>query len=78
MVEYETNLDELVNRRNNIAHGLDDSVVKSTDYERLQRTVLQAMDSIALVIVDALDRTSYIRPGGSRSTEYLWISGEMR
>lgn len=78
MIEYEANLDELVNRRNNIAHGVDDSVVKATDYDRLQQAVLQAMDSIALSIVDALDKSSYMYPTGSRRTESSWITGEMR
>lgn len=78
LAEYEANLDELVNRRNNIAHGVDESVVKSTDYDRLQRAVLQAMDSIALVIVDALDSGFYLRQMGPRSTESFWLTGEMR
>lgn len=78
LAEYDANLDELVNRRNNIAHGIGDSVVKSTDYDRLQRAVLQAMDSIALVIVDALDRSAFLHPLGTRFTDTYWITGEMR
>lgn len=78
MSEYDVHLDELVNRRNNIAHGIDDSVVRSTDYERLQRSVFQAMDSIALAIIEALDQSSYLCAPGLRSNEQSWLSGEMR
>jgi hypothetical protein len=78
MQQYEVGLDELVNRRNNIAHGIDDSVVKATDYERLQRNVFQAMDWIAFAIVDALDRSLYLHPAGNRGTEFFWVVGEMR
>jgi hypothetical protein len=78
MSEYDVHLDELVNRRNNIAHGIDDSVVKSNDYDRLQRSVFRAMDSIALAIVGALDDASYLCPSGIRIADSTWLSGEMR
>ncbi len=78
MSEYDVQLDELVNRRNNIAHGIDDSVVRSTDYERLQRAVFHAMDSIALAIVGALDEALYLCPPGLRSDGQAWLNGEMR
>jgi hypothetical protein len=78
MADYEANLDELVNRRNSIAHGDDESVVKSTDYDRLQRAVFQAMDSIALAIVEALERGTHMYHMGTRFSESSWVTGEMR
>lgn len=62
MSEYEGSLDELVNRRNNIAHGVDSGVVKFTDYDRLQKAVFKTMDSVALAIVDSLERSAYLHP----------------
>jgi hypothetical protein len=77
MAEYDQSLDELVNRRNNIAHGSDDAIVKATDYDRLQRTVFRAMDELALVIVEAIDQSSYLYAGVPRLSE-AWLVGEMK
>jgi hypothetical protein len=77
MAEYDQSLDELVNRRNNIAHGSDDSIVKATDYDRLQKSVFRAMDELALVIVDAIDQSSYLYLGSARLSE-AWPIGEMK
>lgn len=75
---YEANLDELVNRRNNIAHGIDDGVVRATDYDRLQRAVFGAMDLIALAITEALEQESYLRPTLPFGSEQSLTAGEMR
>jgi hypothetical protein len=77
MNEYETALDELVNRRNSIAHGDDDSVVKATDYGRLQKAVFGAMDFLALMIVDALDQARYLNTRPLRVNELHFCVGEM-
>jgi hypothetical protein len=78
MEVYETNLNELVNRRNNIAHGIDDSSVRATDYERLEKTVFEAMDFIVISIIVALEQESYRRPGYPYPTEISLSVGEMR
>jgi hypothetical protein len=77
MEGYEESLNELVNRRNNIAHGIDDAVVRSTDYDRLERAVFGAMDFVVLTIIEALEQEIYLKTeqfGGRR--ECLSI-GEM-
>jgi hypothetical protein len=57
--EYHAEFDELVNRRNNIAHGADADPVKESDYERLRKAVFQAMDELALTIVEAFENASF-------------------
>jgi hypothetical protein len=52
-------LDELRNRRNNIAHGFDSSVVREADYERLRRAAFEFMDEVTLAIVDTLENERY-------------------
>jgi len=54
-------LDELVNRRNNIAHGADSTPVKETDYERLRKAVFQTMDELTLSIVAAIENAQFSR-----------------
>jgi hypothetical protein len=78
MESYEANLNELVNRRNNIAHGIDDGVVRATDYDRLQRAVFGAMDLIALAITEALEQESYMKPPTPFGSEPSLTAGEMR
>lgn len=56
-------LDELLNRRNNIAHGGGGDPVRTTDYERLQKSAFQAMDELALTIAVAIENTHYARTG---------------
>lgn len=78
MESYEANLNELVNRRNNIAHGIDDGVVRATDYDRLQRAVFGAMDLIALAITEALEQESFMKPPPPFGSEHSLTAGEMR
>ncbi len=65
---YYTDLDELVNRRNNIAHGGDGDPVKERDYERLQKSAFGAMDELALSIVSAIEGAQYSRQQLSGTT----------
>lgn len=58
---YHSELDELVNRRNNIAHGFDSDPVKGSDYERLRKAVFQAMDEMTLIVVSAVEKTHFTR-----------------
>jgi hypothetical protein len=58
---YHVLLDELVNRRNNIAHGADSTPVKEKDYERLRKAVFQTMDELTLSIVSAIENAQFTR-----------------
>jgi hypothetical protein len=58
---YHAELDELVKRRNDIAHGADSDPVKELDYERLRKAVFQAMDELALSVVSAVENTRFLR-----------------
>jgi len=58
---YHAELDELVKRRNDIAHGADSDPVKESDYERLRKAVFQAMDELTLSVVAAVENTSFRR-----------------
>lgn len=60
--DYHAPLDELVNRRNNIAHGADSDPVKETDYERLRKAVFHTMDELTLSIVSAIENSQFARP----------------
>lgn len=59
--DYESDLDELVHRRNNIAHGVDAGMVASRVYEKLQRSAFGFMDVLTLSIVGAIEAGSYLR-----------------
>jgi hypothetical protein len=63
---HEAALDELVNRRNNIAHGIDPSTVREVDYERLKKVTFEAMDEITLAIVGAVERQQHLRTPAER------------
>jgi len=69
---------ESTNRRNSIAHGADDAIVRAGDYERLQKSVFQAMDLLVLTIIDAIERQSYLRQVPISFAEQTLTSGEMR
>ena len=78
MESYEESLNELVKRRNNIAHGIDDAIVRGTDYRRLEKAVLEAMDLIVLTIIEALEQETYLKPGRINGPESELNIGEMR
>lgn len=78
MKSYEESLNELVNRRNSIAHGLDDANVRATDYDRLERAVFEAMDLMVLAIIEALEQEVYLRPDRRDGSEEQLCVGEMR
>jgi hypothetical protein len=59
--KHESSLDELVNRRNNIAHGSDNLPVREVEYERLRKAAFDAMDEITLAIVHASENRLFVR-----------------
>lgn len=63
---YEPDLDELVHRRNNIAHGVQVNPVAADLYDRLRRSTFGFMDELALLVVGAIEKGSYLRqPAGT-------------
>lgn len=58
---YENDLDELVYRRHDIAHGLNFDTVRKQLYERLQRSAFSFMDELTLAIVDSVENSRYLR-----------------
>lgn len=58
---YDNDLDELVYRRHNIAHGVDLTPVRKDLYERLQRMAFNFMDELTLAIVTAVEKSEYLR-----------------
>jgi hypothetical protein len=58
---YERDLDELVNRRHSIAHGVDLNSVRRDLYERLQRAAFHFMDELTLAIVGSVESSAYLR-----------------
>lgn len=61
MSEYYIALDELKNRRNNIAHGADDSPIKDPIFEGLRKSVFEVMDLLTLAIIEAVEHRSFLR-----------------
>jgi hypothetical protein len=57
----EGTVNELLRRRNNIAHGSARSGVKVTDYRTLESSVLGIMGRVVTFIFDALDNRRYLR-----------------
>jgi hypothetical protein len=58
---YERDLYELVNRRHDIAHGLDVNPIRETTFEKLQRVAFHFMDELTLLIVEAIEGSSYLK-----------------
>jgi len=58
---YESNLNELARRRHGIAHGIEVSPIPSDVYERLQKAAFNVMDELALLIVDTVERSGFVR-----------------
>lgn len=57
--EHEKNIDMLVNLRNSIAHGSERMGIKETDYEKLEKSVLEIMDGSILILIDQLKNEKY-------------------
>ncbi len=78
MESYEESLNELVRRRNNIAHGIDDANVRAADYDRLEKAVFASMDLMVLAIIEALEKESYLRSDLWDGSDEQLCVGEMR
>jgi hypothetical protein len=61
LASYEDDLNELVYRRHNIAHGIDLSPVRKDIYEKLRKAAFEFMDELTLSIVGAVENFGYLK-----------------
>ncbi|NKC10766.1 MAG: hypothetical protein GKR94_00730 [Gammaproteobacteria bacterium] len=59
---------QLVNRRNDVAHGSQRDGVKAQEYNRMEHTVFKMMDDFMLLIVCALRGTVFRKPASIAGT----------
>jgi hypothetical protein len=58
--DFEEDLESLVSRRHPIAHGETDSIVKESDYVRLETNALLFMEDLVRVLTSALVDQEYL------------------
>lgn len=66
--QYEGNINKLLNRRNSISHGSQKQGIEATEYNDVERDVLQIMDELRLMIFDSLVKKKYLR---ERELEFM-------
>lgn len=59
---HETELRQLVGRRNKIAHGEKLEIENLGQLQKLEHAAMLAMHELALAVVECLDRKSYLKP----------------
>lgn len=59
--EHGGNISNLVNRRNNIGHGMERKGIDERIYGPLQSSVYEIMDSVIMLIADSLAQERYLR-----------------
>ena len=67
---HDGTIHNLVNRRNNIAHGLERSGISEGDFDKLQKAVYEVMDEVMSMVMTSLSKQSFLRPvpsGGQTS-----------
>lgn len=62
--KYEGTISQLLNRRNNIAHGLDRDGIDAAKFSTLQNDVYEVMDSVLLMIMKSLRDKTYLSSSG--------------
>jgi hypothetical protein len=58
---YEGLIDQLLNKRNNVAHGSHKEGIKETDYEKIETATFKVMDELKKLIMDALSQKLYLK-----------------
>lgn len=58
--KYEGTITQLLNRRNNIAHGLDRDGIDAAKFSSLQNDVYEVMDSVLVLIMRSLLNKTYL------------------
>lgn len=56
---HDGTIHNLVNRRNNIAHGLERTGITESDFEKLHKAVYEVMDEVMLMVVGSLSNQSF-------------------
>lgn len=59
LIEHEGTIHNLVNRRNDIAHGLQRTGISEGDFDKLQKAVYQVMDDVMAMVIDSLSKESF-------------------
>ena len=59
--KHDKTIYQLINRRNNIAHGTDRNGFTAEQYENLESTVFEIMDDLMHIIMDAIQEERYKR-----------------
>ena len=69
---YDGTIYNLVNRRNNIGHGLERAGISEADFEKLQKAVYEVMDEVMSMVTGSLAQQSFrsTAPGGVRPVEF--------
>lgn len=57
--DKEASINELLNRRNNIAHGVQKLGIDANEYEGIEKITFSIMDALLRMIVDALNNKIY-------------------
>ncbi|MDD4754033.1 MAG: MAE_28990/MAE_18760 family HEPN-like nuclease [Desulfitobacteriaceae bacterium] len=58
---YQTNIEKLLGRRNNIAHGAQKTGVSEKDYNEVKKDVFDIMNGIIEIIMQALEKKQYLK-----------------
>lgn len=58
--QYEGTINELLNRRNAVAHGASKDGVQESSYRKLSSVVTELMEALIRAIVDAVERQSHL------------------
>jgi hypothetical protein len=68
---HDGTIHNLVNRRNNIAHGLERTGIPEADFEKLQKAVYAVMDEVMSMVTDSLLKQSFRTnaPHGIQTTQ---------
>ncbi len=59
---HDGTINNLVNRRNNIAHGMQREGISEEVFADLQRSVYEVMDEVMAMIMDTLSNQTYLAP----------------
>jgi hypothetical protein len=59
--EYRSNIDKLLGKRNNIAHGTQKTGVSEKDYKEIEKDVFEIMNATIQIIMQALEKKQYLK-----------------
>lgn len=59
--QYQSNIDKLLGKRNNIAHGAQKTGVSESDYKEIERDIFDVMNSVIYTVMEALEQKQYLK-----------------